>query len=421
MPAPFLAPASQDCFAPLTARQGELGQPVANALAAEVAATESRAAREEREAEQAGPLWLDGAIDQNPVQKLEGQFDTGKRGFIKTIFGLGAGYFVGGFGVLNSEDAKAYDTKDLPPGFQICQDSALVIAYVSMISNHGYSSTERVKDVLTRSGGWVEGNMKKETPLTEPAYWFTFYYHNNIYNRHYPIDMYQTLSKFSVRNNTPMYSWAIGIGNYFTTWVTKSDIKIKDKQRDIDLTEDYLLKAIFTAAGRSESEVDEYRQRDLAGKEAKLKEVMADFERLGAEMNRKRESATAQRASAEKSRGDETKALDKKIFVLEKRLQREKLGYDKEYDLTQELKQLKARQQALAQGGGGQPSQSAANTTSEEYTRLLIAAWSSHFLTSHYYKIANKDDEKSSLIYFKLITPLVESHAFPKLRGYYGV
>jgi hypothetical protein len=276
MPAPFLAAASQDCFAPLTARLDEVGQPDANALAAEVVATESRAAQEEREVEL---LWLDGATDQNPIQDFGRQFDTGKRGFIKTILGLGAGYLAGGFGVLNSEDAKAYDTKDLPPGFQICQDSALVTAYVSMITNHGYSSTARVKDVLTRSGGWVEGNIKKETPLTEPAYWFTVNYHNFIFNRHYIIDIYRNISNFKLENNSAMYYWALGNAEYFATWVKEKDTPIEKKKNEINITEDYLLKAIFRAAGESESEVDNYKTLDLTLKTRKLQEIISNLEK----------------------------------------------------------------------------------------------------------------------------------------------
>jgi len=394
----MLALTAQSFSAALTARLGELGQPVDSAQLQQLAARLATL-------DPGHPLVLRVAAD--------------RREFMRGMLALGLGVATGALGTAFSNDAKAAVTNEiLPPGFQICRDTVLRRVYLMMLDNRPLYESEKIKGALVRNGkiGDVNtGFIKAETPLTEPAYWFAVEYYKWRYvngDSSSIRDFNYLLTPFynNVKSNPTMYNWSEGISMYFKTWVAK-----KQTGNPIE-TERFLLKAIFTAAGRSEAEVDEYRQRDLAGKEAKLKEVMADFERLGAEMNRKRESATTQRASAEKSRGDEAKALDKKIFVLEKRLQREKLSYDKEYDLTQELKQLKARQQALAQGGSGHPSQSATNTTSDEYTRLLIASWSVFFLTLNEFAKTKTKNENYWFVRNVLEEPLVIVSGI-KVRG----
>ena len=198
---------------------------------------------------------------------------------------------------------------------------------------------------------------------------------------------------------------------YFRTWVA-SDKRYGSAPE----TESNLLKAIFTAAGRSETEVEAYQQLGLSGKESKLREVMADFDRLGAQMNRARDEANQRAATDSKKRADDTKDLDKNIFILEKRLQREKLSYEKEYELTQQLKQLKERQRVVTAGNSTNPLNNVVATSSPEYTRLLIAAWSSFFLVSHFILMFGKNSENVNLIY-KIEMTLRNIDSSFKVRG----
>lgn len=200
--------------------------------------------------------------------------DPSKRDFLKTAGkgALAAGLIATGF--LKTETAHAFDLANLPPGFQIVKDDALIHAYISMLST-GLYDRGRIKDILTRYGGWVQDVLKKETPLTEPAYWFTVNYYNYKYQTngiygmigHSVEDM---ASKFNLSPNSSMYNWANGINMYFRTWVSKNYGSPLE-------TETYLLRAIFTAAGRSESEVENYKTFDLTNKERCLQGVMNDL------------------------------------------------------------------------------------------------------------------------------------------------
>ena len=182
--------------------------------------------------------------------------------------------------------------------------------------------------------------------------------------------------------NLPLFYFANGNQYYFLTWVVKRRSNSKE-------VEENLLKSIFTAAGKSEAEVDAYLQLDMAGKERVLRDVMGRFHQIGARMKRAGEEARRRKTETERRNADELATLDREVFILERRLEREELSYEREYELTRELATKKQRLQTLRNASV------TLDTSAEkaEYNRLLVAAWSSFLLTVHHDKI----DEKSGL------------------------
>ena len=203
-----------------------------------------------------------------------------RRSFMQKLFGLGAGALVGGTGTLYSDDAKAYDIKSLPPGFwpEVCRDDMISGLFGEMYFGLGNLTQWEIKDRLMRKIGLESKQVKENSPFTEPAYWFTVNYFNSKFQqRGEDGEIYLSSLKFynQVKSKNPaMHNWALGIGNYFATWVDRNK-----KRRDINATETYLLLAIFTAAGKNESEVHEYMKYDLTMKERKLQEIMKNLEK----------------------------------------------------------------------------------------------------------------------------------------------
>ena len=216
---------------------------------------------------------------QTATEKLEAQVDTGRRGFLKKMLGLGIGSAIGGTGFLKSEEILAESLNILPPGFQICPDDKLVQVYLIMLQNNPNYDSEMVKKRLTMKTGLASQNVMENTPLTEPAYWFTVNHYNYKYQNqgtYGMIDKVEFLApKFNVIPNSPMYNWAKGINMYFRTWVDKESQRYGSTIE----TETYLLRAIFTASGKSESEVEDYKKLDLQLKERKLQEMMSNLEK----------------------------------------------------------------------------------------------------------------------------------------------
>lgn len=205
---------------------------------------------------------------------------TSRRSFLQKLFGLGAGAVIGSSGMTISNDAKAYDMKSLPPGFwpEICKDDMISGLFGEMYFGLGNLTQWEIKDRLMRKIGLESKQVKENSPFTEPAYWFTVNYFNSKFQqRGSDGEIYLSSLKFYPQlksRNPAMHNWALGIGNYFATWVDRSK-----KYASINNTETYLLLAIFTAAGKNESEVHEYMKYDLTMKERKLKEIMNSLEK----------------------------------------------------------------------------------------------------------------------------------------------
>lgn len=215
-----------------------------------------------------------------------------------------------------------------------------------------------------------------------------------------------------------MYNWAKGINLYFRTWVASN----KRYGSQIE-TEDYLLKSIFTAAGISEYDVENYKKLDLAGKEARLREVMEALEVKGDRWEKNQVSQKAGGQAAAQNKVVERAKLEKEIFILEKRLQREKLSYEKEYELTKQLQAAKGRLNGLNQPAQRQAAEAVVD---RDWKDLLVAAWSSFWLVVHYsniYRKSNNDEDKkiALMINNKVEIPLRKINKELEVRGDYGV
>lgn len=345
--------------------------------------------------------------------------DQSRRDLLESVSkGLMATALIGAV-LLEHENANAFDLSNLPPGFQICQDQVLVNVYIMMLRGE-YNNDAVIKGALIgngRMGNIHTGFVNDNTPLTEPAYWFAVNYYNEKYQQYGNggmIYLNHVPGFNEIKKNPPMYNWVLGIGNYFGSWLARNRTSTPIE------TETYLLKAIFTAASRSESEAEAYKALDLSGKENKLRELMSDFDRLGAQMNRSRDEAQQRRVADSKGRVDETKDLDKNIFILEKRLQREKLKYEKEYELTQQLKELKQRQQAVANSPVAELPNANSVAPSIEYTRLFIAEWSSFFFLKSKQNLKEKSALDEALVMNSQIEIPLRRYV-PKIRGNYYV
>lgn len=205
---------------------------------------------------------------------------TSRRSFLQKLFGLGAGAVIGSSGMTISNEAKAYDMKSLPPGFwpEVCKDDMISGLFGEMYFGLGNLTQWEIKDRLMRKIGLESKQVKENSPFTEPAYWFTKDYFNYKFQQRGSdgmIDIENLKFYNQVKSKNPaMYNWSKGINMYFKTWVDS-----RKKYGSINDTETYLLLAIFTAAGKNESEVHEYMKYDLTMKERKLKEVMTALEK----------------------------------------------------------------------------------------------------------------------------------------------
>ena len=167
-----------------------------------------------------------------------------------------------GTGFLKSEDALAYfEMKNLPPGIQIIKDEALITAYGSMI--YGGYNESRIYNILTRTGGWIEGNMKKETPLLEPGYWFILNHYDYKFQSQGNRGII-TADKLPIslsdleRKNLPMFYWNKGISMYSKTW---ADNIYRNKHGSSQETEIYLARAFILASGRPEQDYEPFLER----------------------------------------------------------------------------------------------------------------------------------------------------------------
>ena len=202
-----------------------------------------------------------------------------RRNFLKSA---GKGALVAGLtgtGFLKPENALAYDLSNLPPGFQICKDQVLVNVYIMMLRGE-HTKIDIIKGALIHNGklGDVHtGFVDNSTPLVEPAYWFTvcnynYKFQSNGLNGILSMDHGTNSFLENIKNNhKAMYNWSRGINMYFRTWINK------DYNPSVTETETYLLRAIFTAAGRSEGEVEDYKKLDLVMKERYLQGVMQNL------------------------------------------------------------------------------------------------------------------------------------------------
>jgi len=352
--------------------------------------------------------------------------DFGRREFLK--LGVKGALAVGlaGTGFLKFEPAFAFDLSDLPPGFQFCKDQVLVNVYIMMLRGETNSS-HIIKGALTRNGR--EGNVhtgfvRNETPLTEPAYWFAVNYYNYKFQHHGPTGMIgnsveQLTSGFQVGNNSPMFFWAKGINMYFRTWVDTDK-----RYGSASETETHFLKAIFTAAGRSEGEASVFQTFSTTEKEPTLRRIQAHWEQKASELRKTQQELDRIYAALEgRISEDARKQLDKEIFILEKRLQREKLSYEKEYELTQQLNALKSRQVGELLPAEKERLQRELSGLKVEFSKALVTAWAAFWLANHY-ELKQRDMPNAELIFKYVEMPLRSIDPRLKVRGpphYHGV
>lgn len=188
-------------------------------------------------------------------------FDKDRRDFLKQGKNLGiaaAGIALG----LKPDTVQAFNSNisfkhsDLPPGILIVRDKNLVNIFAELYFSNGslkfqYDGSKRETDIkwyLLSVGDKLI--IQKNTPLTEPAYWFTLNYFNYFYGRkeRITIDMINDIKFYKdkiKKENPAMNEWEEGISWYFSNWLYKSK---KEPQK----VEEHLAKSIILAAGRDD-------------------------------------------------------------------------------------------------------------------------------------------------------------------------
>lgn len=205
--------------------------------------------------------------------------NPGRRNFLGTTAKGALAIGLAGTGFLKSEIALAADEADytLPPGFWLgktCNNKELIEIFKAMYKGGSVNGDRYGNNTLPQIKRELETNIGF---TNEPAYWFTKDYYNYKWQNggtRGMIDTDRTISKFNINKNSAIYNWAKGINMYFRTWVDS------DKNYGSPMeTEIYLLKAIFTASGRNENIINDYRILDFPNKERFLQGIMKDLEK----------------------------------------------------------------------------------------------------------------------------------------------
>jgi len=242
-----------------------------------------------------------------------------------------------GLKLQNSMNLFARSNVEYPPGIANCRDSAVKDAYYYLVkygdnrANRFYTGFQMAQTILRdRMIGndhyMTAREIRTNTPLIEPAYWFVCAKANIGPDR----SIYPILKK----RNPALYWFKEGLGDYFQQWIHNKGYNSLKKNIETEF-----LKSIFFAANYTETEVEtgvkRYLKSNIKEREQKLKQIM-------------------------------------------------KIYRSYEIDPT-------------------------ANKINDNYDKLLTAAWSSYFLTEHYFKMGGRS--KKTMTMFNL-----ENHGFKNLK-----
>ena len=167
----------------------------------------------------------------------------------------------------------------IPPGFKHCRDDGVLYAYQLW---HGLDSSPDPAHTDKEYAAMVMRLTDKlpqqlsidssSTPFKEPAYWFLEQEMNPQYESNYK---YEDIKK----RNVPLANFASGISTYFHAWV-RPQTQRDDIYDYKSWTEEYFLKSIFTAAGRTEKDAEGFRElEDMGERERILQGLMSELKK----------------------------------------------------------------------------------------------------------------------------------------------
>ena len=212
------------------------------------------------------------------------EFVANRRDFIANIFKLStASLMINPFAdmlnktfnkkILHTNDLKADENIEYPPGIINCRDPAIKTAYRLSCMDQGdyvYKYSKEIgailAGVLALKKSWVPdfGRILLDTPFKEPAYWYICAKIDD-----YPHGKYK--DKILEKKNEPIFYFKNGIAEYFEYWIRNEDFNKR-------YIEENFLSAIFTAAGKDANEYKTFLAKNIDERKQYLQDIMKIFE-----------------------------------------------------------------------------------------------------------------------------------------------
>ena len=220
------------------------------------------------------------------------EFVANRRDFIANIFKLStASLMINPFAdmlnktfnkkILHTNDLKADENIEYPPGIINCRDPAIKTAYRLSCMNQGHYVYKYDKEIgailagvlaLKSSNVPAYGRIKSDTPFKEPAYWYICAKIDD-----YPHGKYK--NNILKKENEPIYHFKNGIIEYFSYW-------IRNHENYFKYIEKSFLSAIFTAAGKDANEYKTFLAKNIDERKQYLQDIMKIFEDMEFDKNK---------------------------------------------------------------------------------------------------------------------------------------